>query len=219
MEAFKYEPERRGGKIAEGKEADNVPTRKNDKMSKLPERKEDRYTSSRQGDNEMLSCKAPKRKITFNKKELTDLEEVFSEYDRITGLHVSRSSLETVINMEHGSGMEKQTGIEPESAVCSLVPVSPQQLLETELISIDTSSPLVKAPHRGNTHACRAPPSRGVSRTYATLNLRGANTIRRTVLKPQAEVEPAPAVSSLLSPQQSLETVPTSTDTLTPFVD
>jgi hypothetical protein len=86
-------------------------------MPKLPERKEDRSTSSRQGNHEILTWKDPKRNLSFNKKELTTLKEVFSEYDRITGLHVSRSSLETVINMEHGSGMEKQTGVEPESAV------------------------------------------------------------------------------------------------------
>jgi hypothetical protein len=188
--------------------AANVPTPKNDMMPKEgPERKEDRSTYRRQGNQ---------RKFSFNKKELTTLEELISEYDRITGLHVSCSSLETVINMERESEMEKETGVELESAVSSLL--SPQQSLETKLTSIDTPSPLLKAPHRGNTHACRAPPSRGVSRTYATSNLHVMNTRRRGVLTPQAGVEQAPPVSSLLSPQQSLVSVPTSTATLRPLV-
>jgi hypothetical protein len=207
--------------FAEGKEADNVPTRKNDKIPKLPERKEDRSmvdaasTSSRQGNHEILTWTNPKRNLSF-KKEITALNEISSEHDRITGLYVSRSSLETVINTEQGSGMEKETGVEPESAVSFLL--SLQQPLETELTSIDNSSPLVKASHGENTRACRAPTSRGVSRTYATSSLQVVNTSRRGMLKPQAGVEPAPAASSLLSPQQSLETVPTATDTLTPLV-
>jgi hypothetical protein len=137
-------PGRKGGETAA-----DAPTRKNDNIPKLPQR----TTSTRQENHAPSEATVQKRSQPLNKKQELTLEEVFSEYDLIVGLHESSSSLKALITSE-GNETEQPKGVEP-------VEDPSLQALETVPTSTDTLAPVLpKFPGRGKPQAHRAPPRR-----------------------------------------------------------